>query len=301
MNTEPGTVKRRLQRMDNYDFEHFVADLWERRGWSCEVSQASVDAGIDVTATKSTPYEQKKLIQAKRYGANTTVGGPEIQQYASLKHQQADADSVVVVTSNDFTRSAKERAADLNVKLVDGDALADLVTSLDAYDLLERYDPAPQTDENFDSETTTIKSDGIGVDAQPTDKSDTAGRPNLREGDGLLSPDDSPEWLDRLETARQWHRLIPIGIVLWFVALFIAGTLDSMGGGLANAAADLFGYGLVWPLMGAIPLAWYLDMRYTRARTEWTPTFPKYFIGSLLTAGLLMVYYYYKRYKTIGL
>lgn len=52
--------------MDDYDFEHFITDLWEEMGWQCKVSQASVDAGIDVVATKQTPYPQKKLIQGHR-------------------------------------------------------------------------------------------------------------------------------------------------------------------------------------------------------------------------------------------
>ena len=59
MSADVDTIKRRLQRMENYDFEQFVGALWERQGWDCEVSQASNDAGIDVTATKSNPYPQK--------------------------------------------------------------------------------------------------------------------------------------------------------------------------------------------------------------------------------------------------
>lgn len=39
---------------------------------------------MDGRATKPDPYEQKLLLQAKRYGPGTTVGSPEIQQYASL-------------------------------------------------------------------------------------------------------------------------------------------------------------------------------------------------------------------------
>ena len=138
--TEPEQVLTQLQSIDDYDFEHLVADLWARQGWDTEVSQASVDAGIDVIATKESPYPQKKLIQAKRYGSNTTVGGPDIQQYASLKHQRDNVDSVVVVTSNKFTRHAEDRAQELNVKTVDGDGLVKLVDQFNGYDLLEKYD-----------------------------------------------------------------------------------------------------------------------------------------------------------------
>lgn len=286
---EKKTIKYHFQEMDDYDFEYFVADLWERQGWNCTVSQASIDAGIDVTATKSVPYNQKKLIQAKRYGPNTTVGGPEIQQYASLKHQQPDADSVVVVTSNAFTKSAKERARELNVKLVDGDDLENLVKNLDAEDLLKKYhEPVQVTDDS---------KDGLYSEEIETGVTGERGSPNLRKGDGTLTPDSSPDWLYNLERSRQWHRLVPAGIALWFGALFLAATFE----GVVNPIADLFGYGIVWPLTVGIPLAWYLDMRYVREETDWSPTGPKYIGSSFFLGPLPMLYYYYKRYKTIGL
>ena len=139
-------AKTRLQRMDDYDFEHLVADLWELQGWTCEVSQASKDAGVDVTATRTDPYTQKNVLQAKRYGPNSSVGAPEIQQYASLKQQIPGTDAVVVVTSNRFTDTAKHRAKDLNVKLIDGDQLVSLLDSHNAHALLDKYDDTHETD-----------------------------------------------------------------------------------------------------------------------------------------------------------
>lgn len=139
MDPSPDSLKHRLREIDPYQFEHFVADLWKQMGWDTTVSQAASDAGIDVLAEKSTPYPQKKVIQAKRYGSDTTVGGPAIQQYASLRHQVPDADSVIVVTTSRFTSAAKERAQELNVKLVDGDGLVEMIDDLEARDLVAEY------------------------------------------------------------------------------------------------------------------------------------------------------------------
>lgn len=145
--SEPATqVKAQLQSMGDYAFEHFVADLWAERGYSTEVSQEAIDAGIDVVATKQAPYPQKELIQAKRYKAGNTVGGPDVQQYASLKHQGENVDSVVVVTTSSFTRHARERADDLNVKLVDGDQLVQMVQELDATHLLAQHGVAVESE-----------------------------------------------------------------------------------------------------------------------------------------------------------
>ena len=123
----PGQLKAVLQQMDPYEFEHFVADLWERIGWETTVSTASADKGVDITARKSSPYEQLLLIQAKRYGPNTTVGSPDVQQYASLRQQFENVDKVLIVTTNGYSRQAREIAEDLNVKLIDGDGLVELI------------------------------------------------------------------------------------------------------------------------------------------------------------------------------
>lgn len=287
-----GAVKNHLQRMDNYDFEHFVADLWERQGWNCAVSQASVDAGIDVTATKSIPYDQKKLIQAKRYGEDTTVGGPDIQQYASLKHQQPDVDSVVVVTTSSFTRSAEERARELNVKLVDGDDLEDLVDRLDADDLIEKYLPEyGQPDQSEEA------GDGNGHARTNETNAPSGEEPLLGEKRGAVSPDASTGGLRDVEQSREWHRLVPMGIGLWFVALFLTATLE----GILPPVADVIGFGVVLPLMVAIPVAWCFDMDYVRNNSEWSPSATWYIGGSLFLGPLPLLYYYYRRYRTIGL
>jgi len=132
-------LKNHLQEMGDYDFEHFVADLWEQRGWLTEVEQQSNDAGVDVRAVKNTPYRQKQLIQAKRYSDTTKVGGPDIQQYYGLKDQEQGVDSAIIVTTSSFTRSARQRANDLNVKLVDGDDLVSMINSQNAHSLVDEY------------------------------------------------------------------------------------------------------------------------------------------------------------------
>lgn len=154
-------LKRQLQAMDNYDFEHLVAELWEQRGWNTEVEQQSGDAGVDVRATKDVPYSQKALIQAKRYSSDNTLGGPDIQQYAALKHQEENVDKAIVVTTGRFTSSAEERGKDLNVKLIDGDDLVEIIEQTNAYDAVEEYVGVSTSgsDGEFSSSTTSQDDD----------------------------------------------------------------------------------------------------------------------------------------------
>lgn len=140
-----------LVSMDPYRFEQFVADLWERRGWRTEVSSESRDAGIDITARKYNPFEQTQILQAKRYTSGNKVNSSEVQQYASLRQQVPDADSVIIVTTSEFTRDAQERASELNVKLVGGEELVQLVQSQDAYDLLDEAKPVTEADTDSES------------------------------------------------------------------------------------------------------------------------------------------------------
>lgn len=130
-------IRRRLQRMDLYEFEYFVADLWTFLDWNTRVVGEPGDRGIDVVAT--TEEGNKQLIQAKRYGPTITVGSPEVQQYASLRLQEDHVEQVTIVTTGEFSEQAKELAPELDVLLVNGEQLIGMVLEVDAAELIAEY------------------------------------------------------------------------------------------------------------------------------------------------------------------
>jgi hypothetical protein len=146
-------VLSQLQAMNPITFEHLVADVWNRLGWSTNVVGQAGDRGIDIVARAE---ESTQLIQAKRYGPNTTVGSPEIQQYASLRIQEEGVDQVTVVTSGTFSRQASEMAPDLEVILVDGESFVEIINEVDAWDIIANYfdefDLASEAVESLDEE-----------------------------------------------------------------------------------------------------------------------------------------------------
>lgn len=145
-------LRTRMQHIDPYEFEHFVADLWETRGWDTEVSQGSNDMGVDIEAWKDDGLvNQKAVIQAKRYADDNKIGRPKIQQYHTLKEQDSEADAAVVVTTSGFHDTAEEWANEHNVKLVDGEDLVQTVRENHQEDLVDEY--APQFDEIRDRES----------------------------------------------------------------------------------------------------------------------------------------------------
>lgn len=121
----------RIQSMDEYAFEELVGDLWEAIGWQTTVTMESKDRGVDVVAERESPFYQKQVIQAKRYGSDNPVSSSEVQQYAGLHLQEDNVDAVVVVTTSRFTSDAQDVASDSNVKLIDGEDLCELVRTVD--------------------------------------------------------------------------------------------------------------------------------------------------------------------------
>lgn len=137
MNELPQTeILSLLKQMDPYEFEELVAAVWAHEGYETTVTQGSSDRGVDIEAINRGPYEQKDLIQAKRYSSGNAVGSEQVRRYATLYSQDPDADIVVIVTTSGFTDEAETLATDLNVKTIDGDQLSELI-----FDAQERFHP----------------------------------------------------------------------------------------------------------------------------------------------------------------
>ena len=128
------------------EFEHFVADVWEARGFETEVTQVSNDAGTDVVAKRD---GRRVAIQAKRYQRSNRVSGPEVQQYGSILHDET-IDDVVIATSGTFTNAAYRRAQEIGVDLVDGERLLTLA---------DRYSGSKQPETSTKSSDPPIKSE----------------------------------------------------------------------------------------------------------------------------------------------
>lgn len=128
-----------MRSLDPYDFEHLVADVWERhQGWHTKVLPESQDRGLDVVGQPPGRVNDKTAVQVKRY-TTQNVGSREIQQYNSLKDQYEDVTQVTVITTSDFTSQAKDVAAELGVKCIDGETFAEIVREAGAQDLVEQY------------------------------------------------------------------------------------------------------------------------------------------------------------------
>ncbi|GAB2696074.1 restriction endonuclease [Kitasatospora kifunensis] len=111
------------QAMTPGQFEHALADLCRRDGCTqVRVVGGAGDLAADVLAT--TPDGRKLLIQAKRFGPNTTVGSGDVQKvngtYRDIHHAQLAA----IVTTNRFTKDAEALARRVGIRAYDQHRLA---------------------------------------------------------------------------------------------------------------------------------------------------------------------------------
>lgn len=161
MDSPSASILQQLRSLHPDDFEAFVAEIWEHDGYNTTVKGGSGDRGIDVVAERDNLVSERLLIQAKRYAESNTVGSPEVQQYASLVHQQDAANAAVIVTTSSFTTQAAELAEQHGLNLIDGDRLVEIIDSNELESLVDEYasgdhaDAAPGATERPNPEPAT--------------------------------------------------------------------------------------------------------------------------------------------------
>ena len=108
-------------------FEHFVGELFERRGYTVEVRGRAGDLGVDLALTR--PDGRRAIVQCKRYRHQV---GPDIvrELFGTMVHERAFHG--FLVTTAEISDAARQWAADKPITLIDGAALAALSDDLRA-------------------------------------------------------------------------------------------------------------------------------------------------------------------------
>ncbi len=102
-------------------FEHYVAELFERRGYKVEVRGRSGDLGVDLMLTQANG--RRAVVQCKRYRHPI---GPEIvrELFGTMIHERAVHG--FLVTTAEISDGARSWAADKPITLIDGASLVRL-------------------------------------------------------------------------------------------------------------------------------------------------------------------------------
>lgn len=110
-----------LYALSPRDFEHYVARLFERRGYAVEVRGRTGDLGVDLALRQ--PNGRLAIVQCKRY--RHTIGPDIVRElFGTMVHERASHG--FLVTTADISDSARAWAADKPITLIDGVTLAKL-------------------------------------------------------------------------------------------------------------------------------------------------------------------------------
>lgn len=106
-----------LELVSGHEFEYVLAEILARIEGEATVTEGSGDQGVDVVWFR----ENATLgIQAKAYNKNNPVGNSAVQEiYTGTEVRQSEysIDTPAVVTTSQYTKSAKEAAANSEVLL----------------------------------------------------------------------------------------------------------------------------------------------------------------------------------------
>ena len=117
-------IRKEVTNFDNmkgFEFECFIATLFEKMGYLTKITKGSGDQGIDIIAEKD---DIRIGIQTKCY--SSSVGNSAIQEVISGVNFY-NLDKGFVITNNYFTSSAKELAKSSRVTLWDRDILVEKI------------------------------------------------------------------------------------------------------------------------------------------------------------------------------
>ena len=120
------TQREKIKKMSPREFEFFVADIFEKLGFSVKITQATRDGGRDIVATKSSPIPYTLIVECKHWGEKHKVDVSVVRSVYGVQ-MATQANQSVVVTSSKFTRDARKFAEEQKT----------LMTLWDIDDLLE--------------------------------------------------------------------------------------------------------------------------------------------------------------------
>jgi restriction system protein len=117
----PSMTVEELYSLSPRAFEHYVAELFERRGYHVEIRGRSGDLGVDLSVTR--PDGRRAIVQCKRY--RHTIG-PEIvrELFGTMVHEVAAHG--FLVTTAEISDAARAWAAGKPITLIDGRTLVEL-------------------------------------------------------------------------------------------------------------------------------------------------------------------------------
>lgn len=114
-----------IYEMSAFQFEDFMAHIFEKMGYSVQKTPRTNDGGRDAIMKLN---GKKYLLECKRYAAENSSGRPDIQKFHSAIVSDK-AEGGFFVTTGKFTDNAVNYASDKNLTLIDRSELKEFIGS----------------------------------------------------------------------------------------------------------------------------------------------------------------------------
>lgn len=110
-------------------FEKFCANLFQKMGYTSELTPPTNDGGYDILLIKE---NQKTIVECKCYQPKFKVGRPAVQKLVGA-NQITAADKMIFITTSDFSPGALAYAKETGVDLINGLKLVELLKAQGFY------------------------------------------------------------------------------------------------------------------------------------------------------------------------
>lgn len=105
------------------DFEGLCSELFESLGYIAKLTPPTNDGGYDILLTRG---GEKTIVECKCYSIGHKVGRPNIQKLVGANNVVL-ADKMIFITTSDFSGAAISYAEEVEVKLINGNKLMELL------------------------------------------------------------------------------------------------------------------------------------------------------------------------------
>jgi tetratricopeptide (TPR) repeat protein len=137
-NTE---LRGKLRDLEEGEFTQLVADLWEAQGWSTTVFSATKQVVYDIVAMREEPEQQRLLLWTEHKPGEEQLGPRSVERCATARDSSQGAESATLVTNALPRTAARQRAEGLDVTVIDGQDLVELLRFEGFLDRLEADRP----------------------------------------------------------------------------------------------------------------------------------------------------------------
>lgn len=124
-----------LLKMNPYEFERLVRDLFAKMGYDTWRTESSRDDGIDAVATKSDPHMPVEcIVQAKRFRG--AVSPKEVQALMGAMTEKPTVTHGYLVTTSWLSPRSRQRARGQRIHTIERNQLASMINDLLGFEVL---------------------------------------------------------------------------------------------------------------------------------------------------------------------